>query len=87
MEDCGVGFSAIAGSTSSHQKFNRYANIMPCKPFTLKYMKLNSNLIPLVHYLIDDVNRVILMPIEGNADCQGDYINASYIDVRSNQTV
>ena len=29
----------------------------------------------------DDDNHVILSPLEGHEDCQGDYINASYVDV------
>ncbi|CAI8037248.1 Receptor-type tyrosine-protein phosphatase delta, partial [Geodia barretti] len=29
MQDCGAGFSTIAGSNTSLQKLNRYANIMP----------------------------------------------------------
>ena len=30
---------------------------------------------------LDDDNRVVLQPITGFPDCQGDYINASYIKV------
>ncbi|CAI8029221.1 Receptor-type tyrosine-protein phosphatase alpha [Geodia barretti] len=29
MQDCGAGFSTIAGSNTSLQKLNRYKNIMP----------------------------------------------------------
>ena len=31
----------------------------------------------------DDDNRIILRPLEGHPDCQGDFINASFIDVRA----
>ena len=33
-------------------------------------------------YLTDDDNRIVLKSIPEAADCQGDYINACYIDVR-----
>ena len=29
----------------------------------------------------DDNNRIVLQPIPNDKDCQGDYINACYIDV------
>ena len=32
--------------------------------------------------LSDDVNRIILKPLTGVSDCQRDYINACYVDVR-----
>ena len=35
MQDCGAGFSTIAGSNTSLQKLNRFANIMPCKALLL----------------------------------------------------
>ena len=34
-----------------------------------------------INSLIDDDNRVILIPILGQQDCQNDYINASFLDV------
>ena len=32
--------------------------------------------------MIDDDNRIILKPLPEFEDCQGDYINACYVDVR-----
>ena len=34
-------------------------------------------------FILDDDNRIVLQPIDGHPDCQHDYINASYIDVRT----
>ena len=34
-------------------------------------------------FILDDDNRIVLQPIDGHPDCQHDYINASYIDVRN----
>ena len=31
--------------------------------------------------LLDDDNRIVLQPLGESKDCQGDYINACYIDV------
>jgi hypothetical protein len=31
--------------------------------------------------LLDDDNRIVLQPLAESKDCQGDYINACYIDV------
>ena len=36
----------------------------------------------LSHSYTDDDSRVILRPLPGHDDCQHDYINASYVDVR-----
>ena len=33
-------------------------------------------------FILDDDNRIVLQPIDGHPDCQHEYINASYIDVR-----
>ena len=35
----------------------------------------------MILYLIDDDNRIILKPMVGRPDCQGDYINASFVNV------
>ena len=32
----------------------------------------------------DDDHHVLLRPLEGHEDCQSDYINASYVNVRAN---
>ena len=31
--------------------------------------------------VLDDDNRIVLQPLGESKDCQGDYINACYIDV------
>ena len=37
----------------------------------------------LLHISSDDDNRIVLKPLSGSTDCQSDYINASYVDVRN----
>ena len=44
-------------------------------------MVIIKNYYNYVTLYLDDDNRVVLQPITGCPDCQGDYINASYIKV------
>ena len=45
-------------------------------------MHMNHNT-PHTSYVLysDDENRITLIPIDENEDCQREYINASYVDV------
>ena len=59
---------------------NRFANITVCKSM----MSSNTGCGQALSFALlsaDDDNRIVLMPIDGNSDCQRDYINACYIDV------
>ena len=76
MQDCGAGLPVIVGSSPSARKLNRYANITVCKLPTVNVM-IQAPFSP----SLDDNNRVILLPVEGHPDYEGDYINASYVDV------
>ena len=38
---------------------------------------------PLSPNTADDEHRIVLEPLEGFTDCQHDFMNASYIDVRA----
>ena len=56
----------------------------------LLFVSVNSALSDCYNYyaipnstITDDDNRIVLKSIPGAIDCQGDYINACYIDVRS----
>ena len=46
------------------------------------YFFLFTNYANMFFLAIDDGHRVILESISGGVDCEHDYINASYIDVR-----
>ena len=46
------------------------------------YFTLFTNYADMFSLAIDDGHRVILESISGGVDCEHDYINASYIDVR-----
>ena len=59
---------------------NRFANITVCKSM----MSSNTGCSQALSFALlsaDDNNRIVLMPIDGNSDCQRDFINACYIDV------
>ena len=42
-----------------------------------------SNFYVIIVALADDDNRIALKPLPEFEDCQGDYINACYVDVRN----
>ncbi len=67
------------GSLGDNKPFNRFKNILPCK-FTVTAKRTYV----IVAILLDDDNRVLLKKLDHEL-CHGDYINASYIDVRIQQ--
>ena len=67
------------GSLGDNKPFNRFKNILPCK-FTVTAKRTYV----IVAILLDDDNRVLLKKLDHEL-CVGDYINASYIDVRIQQ--
>ena len=65
------------GLSPKLRNLNRFTNITVCK--SLMGTLFNGHCIA---SLSDDDNRVKLMPIEGHSDCQREFINACYVDVR-----
>ena len=45
------------------------------------HMALTISPLSLCLCLLDDDNRIVLQPLAESKDCQGDYINACYMDV------
>ena len=50
--------------------------------YFVSYFLFSHALFLLGQLFTDDDNRIILQPLSGCSDCQRDYINASYVDVR-----
>ena len=46
-------------------------------------MYMYCNVLHFIFFILDDDNRIVLQPIDGHPDCQHEYINASFIDVRN----
>ena len=56
------------------------------KPYHMTSCLNGVNTNASLSFKLDDENRIVLKPIPGAVDCQGDYINACYIDVREHNT-
>ena len=52
------------------------------KPYHMTSCLNGVNTNASLSFKLDDENRIVLKPIPGAVDCQEDYINACYIDVR-----
>ena len=76
MQDCGAGLPVIVGSSPSAKKLTDMPTSQ-CVSYQLLMLRSQHLFSP----SLDDNNRVILLPVEGHPDYEGDYINASYVDV------
>ena len=52
-----------------------------CPLYNSKFPPKINDTVATLYLYTDDNNRIVLKPIPEAADCQGDYINACYIDV------
>ena len=68
------------GSNPENKQYNRFAGIFPCK-YNVQNNYYKSYIFKEMQNSADDENRVLLIPIEKQSDCQHDYINASLINV------
>ena len=73
--DSGDEYPKSVGTSKNNVKLNRFANITVCECL---YAQPTYN----TTHISDDHNRVILSPLEDYTNCQGDFVNACYIDVR-----
>ena len=72
-------YSTTVGFSPKFANLNRFNNITVCKSRSISLLAYTYTLFA----DSDDDNRIILTPTKGHPDCQGDFINASFIDVSS----
>ena len=81
LDNCEKGHPVTVAATATNKPLNRFNNITVCKQLICSFYGDYKNYCNFVTLCLDDDNRVVLQPITGCPDCQGDYINASYIKV------
>ena len=75
----GDGHPRTIGLSERCVKLNRFTNITVCKCIMHACEQELKSCLAVCG--VDDHNRVVLSPLEDYVNCQGEFVNASYIDV------